>query len=882
MLKQAIAPLFVLSLLSCSVSSPAQQGVSTAASRKGAMQVDVAGVVGRSDIVLQRPNFSHNEALPLGNGRLGVAVWSEGGFTAQLNRSDTLPRRYSPGQVVIPGLAAMTAAEDYGARLNLFDGTFEEHGGGMTLKAYVQPDSDLLVIDVAGADPAKPQTAILRLWEPRAPKASITGAVGVLAESWIDNEEPGSSGLTFGSLAAITAKGRDVSARVTTSRTVALTVTPEADGHFRILVASPSYKGDGQEATLSLISAALSRRDPQSHVIWWNAFWHRANLIKISSQDGSGEYMENLRNIYLFSAAAESGGEIPGSQAGEADLFSGVQDERQWDAAAFWHWNLRMQVGANLGAGLPELNEPYFHLYRSNLGNMERWTRERMRGAPGICIPETMRFNGNGIEFERWDGNTSKVTGWNCDAASGPYFNARTLTTGAEVSLWIWEQYLATGDKKFLTANFPLMAASARFLLSREKPGPDGLLHTGPSNAHETQWDVTDPVTDLAARAALYEATVEAASLTGQEPELAAQLRTAMTKIPALPRTSARSPSVLLQANDTAVGSDVIADSYQPGANIENVENIGMEPVWPYNRIGDASPEFALARRTYFARPTKYGPDWSFDAVDAARLGLGDEVRKALIAITTKYQTYINGFNEFSGQNGEFYVEQSALAALALQEALVQDYDGTIRIAPAVPSDWDFDGSVSVRGGTKVDVQVRQGRVDAVGVEVAIAQRLKLKNPWPSEKISVIDASSGARITVSTQGTVVEFPAAAGASYRIGPFRQKADAGFTAVRGTPATLPKQLGPVHIGLSRAAGGGAVAVVDHERRSRQSAAKRSLVAGTLTHVSKSRRGQPLQWLHSRSGCDMRAVILDAACVYVCKIGFNEEAKHEAFTP
>jgi hypothetical protein len=33
--------------------------------------------------------------MPLGNGRLDVAVWSGDGFTAQLNRADTLPDRLS-------------------------------------------------------------------------------------------------------------------------------------------------------------------------------------------------------------------------------------------------------------------------------------------------------------------------------------------------------------------------------------------------------------------------------------------------------------------------------------------------------------------------------------------------------------------------------------------------------------------------------------------------------------------------------------------------------------------------------------------------------------------------------------------------------------------
>ncbi len=796
-----IRKMFVVCALGI-VAMVAGEGAAASAWKDGRMQVDVAGVVGRSDIVLERPNLSNTEALPLGNGRLGVAVWSQDGFTAQLNRSDTMPRRLSPGQVDIPGIAALTRAADYRARLNLYDGSFEEQGGGMSLRAYVQPDADMLVIDVAGADPEELQTAVLHLWEPRKPVASSHGAVAMLAESWVDNEEPGSSGQRFGALAAMTAEGRGVSAVVTNGTTVTISLRPMANGHFRIFVASPGYKGETQRALQTLVAGTLAHRNSVAHGMWWHDFWRRADWFKITSRDGSGEYMENLRALYLYSAAAESGGKFPGSQAGEADLFSGAKDQRQWDPGAFWHWNLRMQVAANLGAGLPELNQPYFRLYRENLSNMETWTRARMRGAPGICVPETMRFNGNGIEFERWDGNTKDVTGWNCDAASGPYYNARTLTTGAEVSLWIWEQYLVTGDRKFLEENLPIMAESARFLMSYEKQAEDGLLHTSPSNAHETQWDVHDPTTDLAARAALYEAVIEATKLTGKETALATRLEVERAKIPAWPRVLEKAPRVLIGAEDAGGGDAILAESYDPGAAINNVENIGLEPVWPYGRIGDKSPDFELARRTYFARPNKYFPDWSFDGVDAARLGLGDEVQRALVKITGRFQTYVNGFNSFSGQNGEFYVEQSAQVALALQEALVQDYDGTIRIAPAVPSAWDVDGSVTVRGGTRVEVQTEKGRAVTVGLEVKAGGPVKLRNPWPGEEARVVVAASEQQVPVVIRGDVLEFAARAGVTYRVEGAPALREEGFVPVGGDVATSPKYLGKVQIGLERA--------------------------------------------------------------------------------
>jgi hypothetical protein len=44
-----------------------------------------------------------------------------------------------------------------------------------------------------------------------------------------------------------------------------------------------------------------------------------------------------------------------------------------------------------------------------------------------------------------------------------------------------------------------------------------------------------------------------------------------------------------------------------------------------------------------------------------------------------------------------------------LQDALVQDYDGLLTVAPAWPGNWDVDGTVHIQHRGKVDVQIRNG-----------------------------------------------------------------------------------------------------------------------------------------------------------------------------
>ena len=163
----------------------------TTAWQNGAFSVNPAGVVSRSDVFLGQPNTADSQSLPLGNGSLGVAAWAADGFTAQLNRSDTMPNRLSPGQVQIPGLAAMTSASNFTGTLDLYNGVLDESGGGMTMQAWVPAGKDELVVNVTGASPSTQETADLYLWSGRTPTAAASGAIGSLGQTWVDNSQTG-------------------------------------------------------------------------------------------------------------------------------------------------------------------------------------------------------------------------------------------------------------------------------------------------------------------------------------------------------------------------------------------------------------------------------------------------------------------------------------------------------------------------------------------------------------------------------------------------------------------------------------------------------------------------------------------------------------------
>ncbi|TDW23636.1 fascin domain-containing protein [Kribbella kalugense] len=785
---------------------PAGASPGTTAWQNGTFVVDTPNVVRRSDIVLQRPNPAPAQSLPLGNGALGAAVWSADGFTAQLNRTDTFPDRKSLGQLVIPGLSRLTTAADFSATLDLYDGMLRQSGGGMTATAFIRADTQQLVVDVTGADPNSTQTAQVKLWSGRSPEARASGATAALAETWVDNSGAGASGRTFGSLAGLSAGGRNVVASVPDSLTGQVSFQPNTDGSFRIVVAAPTWTGgDSIATTNSVLDGATTRPQNEvrdAHLQWWHNYWQSAGLIKISSADGTGEYVENLRTIFLYASAAESRGVLPGSQAGVADLFTFSQDKRDWYPSGYWFWNLRMQVAANLSAGLPELNDPVFRLYQDNLDAIASWTSGHMPGHQGLCVPETMRFNGNGT-YNGGTGNSS------CDVASSPSYNALTVTTGAEIGLWVWEHYRMTDDQAFLSAHYTLIKGAAQFLLSHATTGSDGKLHTQ-SNSHETQWNVTDPTTDIAAMQAFFPIAVKAAQNQGDS-ALVSQLNAAIPKIPSLPRTDKATQTQLLTPADDANGTTMIGLSTQPTAERHNGENIGLEAVWPYNLLG---AESSLAQRTYTSRSYSNNADWSYDPLQAARLGLATEVKSTLLNAIRQYQVYPSGMASYTAQQAsEPYIEQVGVLAAAVPEALAQDYDGLLRIAPAWPSDWTGEGTVAIGHKSRVHVQVSNGTPTTVAITSGADQQLAVRSPWPGQSVTVLDGRTRATVVAPQTNATFTIPAEAGRSYLVEKTGSSVQP-FEALSGTPATTARRYDKATIGLPPAtAGTGTISLRAH---------------------------------------------------------------------
>lgn len=761
--------------------------------RGGAFHVDTAGLISRSDVVLAGPAWRPWQSMPVGNGRLGAAVWAQNGFTAQLNR-ETLPggasnTLLSSGQVEIPGLNALDVASDYQGRLDLYNGVLQQSGGGMHADTYVDHSRDALIVEVTGADPSSLQTVQLNLWPGRTPTTYASGTVAALADTSTAGD----------TLSAITAAGRDVKATVVDNETVRVQFHPRQDGSFRVIAAVPQYAGGDVPAVVNaavsgMVSPSASALDA-STLQWWHHFWAQASPMELHSSDGTADYLENVRAVSLYTTAASSSPDapVPASNSGIATLFRFNQDHTDW-GPYWWHWNLRHQLQENWAAGMADLNAPFFNMYRSHLEQWMAYTQQHM-STDGACIPELFSSDGT---------PGAGVVAGDCDLQAAGTDTALILSSGPEVAHEIWEQYQYTGDLAFLKQNFPVMDETARFLLDYAKLGPDGKLHVAPSDALESVQNTSDPVTDVAAMKVIFPLVAHVATMLGKDPALAAELRAAIPEIPDFTIANRDGGVIAASATDAPIAG--------------NWQNPQDEPVWPWGLIGDDDgAATALATRTFENRPKQPMNDgWDPSPVQAARLGLADQVQQLLVEGTEQFQTCPSGMADLTRADTgtlcgrqqasclgpSFFwacidpsIEWGAEATLGLQEALIQDYDGLLRIAPAWPSGWDADVSLKIPGGHTVSTQVRNGVPNLVGIQAVRDDTLRIRNPWPGQQIEVVDGSHESDVLVQPTNTAeITLSVMAGRSYLVErtaePYRAYT---FAPVTGTAATAVRHLG-----------------------------------------------------------------------------------------
>jgi hypothetical protein len=255
------------------------------------------------------------------------------------------------------------------------------------------------------------------------------------------------------------------------------------------------------------------------------------------------------------------------------------------------------------------------------------------------------------------------------------------------------------------------------------------------SNAHETYWGVPNAITDLAAVRSLFPSVISASTTLGLDADLRPGWQDLLTNLTAYPTD----------------GTHYLPHQ-PPIAQTHNNENVASEIIWPYDQTGIDAPDYAMAVATWKARPNPYGNVWANDAIQAARLGLGDEANLGMKTMLQKYQNYPNGMT--NNTNGVF--EYLGVHLIVMNESLLQSYNGKIRVFPALPTDAGLVTrfTLAASGGFLVTSEREGGDIKYVGLKSLLGNGATVVNPWGTAAVQVRKVGAAGTVLSSSSATL--------------------------------------------------------------------------------------------------------------------------------
>ena len=720
---------------------------------------------GRNDIVCLGPALNRFEALPLGNGQLGVMMRNTHGLDYLFNHGNFFASADENQLLVSSGEVAVNLPEAWmqgfiEQRLLLHEGRIETTFAAGTVRSWLAEGLDLLVVEIEAKEPLPELTVTVSVWPRKELPAIVTAQDGEIALTTVGLSKHRAAAL----LVAATGAGE-----VTGEREAKLKI-PAGQKQLTLFVANPCLVDKDATAPKALAEArrvvAAGRETGipalrQRHDDYWRGFWARTEVF-MHSDDRFADYLESLYDIFLYTMAGSSrGAEAPKFNGGNA-IFA--NDWRSW-GGCYWYQNTRELYWPLLAADAAELWEPFVDLYVRNLPAMRQQAKDSYN-LPGACVDETMNRTGGG------------------DKSGNPYTHLYN-TTGTELAYQFYNRYLYTGDEQYLREKvYPLMKEVLIFHLSFFKKEADGKYHIYPSDSRETWWFVRDSITDLSAVRGTLPILIRLSERFGLDADLRPHWQDVAANL---------APFPLEKINNT-FAPGIFLDEFPPSGlpkaekiyplkpnrtrlatrNMFNCENCMIEPVYPWGLIGlDSSPdELDMMRRTWKARPFAgwgFGNAWDASAIWAARLGMTQEAVGLMRSFVIADQYYPCGYFGTPGAMPPEWgkvlpdcagMDGFGVLATAVQEIQLQSYNGSIRVYPAWPKGWQGRFRLAAEGGFLVGASIgSDGSIPGIDILSRRGGECRVVLPWPA---ALLD---GKPVT----GATAVFATVAGQTYRLTP-----------------------------------------------------------------------------------------------------------------